>query len=487
MKAHRLSVAVVGLVTQMIVAVGALAADMPVKAPAAAISPAYDWTGFYIGGNIGYGVARDGGTDTYLFPNGTPAASETMTQAPAGAVGGGQFGANWQTGHWVLGLEGDGQWTGARDSICVQTCSANVGPLNTGVTISQRIDWLATLRGRLGYADGGFLWYVTGGGAWGGVTSNDAGLNGPLSFPASFSHSLGGWSLGAGVETALAGNWTARLEYLYVDLGSTTDTFIASNFTNVEIVRAGVRDNLVRAGLNYRFGGSSAPAAPLYAKASVGTGWTGFYVGGNAGYGIGHETGNEVFPFSFPGFSGAFTAQSFSLAPAGPAAGLQAGYNWQSGNWVTGLEGDWDWTHQTDSISISGGTPATNLNKGGLTIAPTLKWLATLRARLGYSHDTWLWYVTGGGAWGNVAEADSLSLNPNTVPANFTHTLGGWTVGVGVEKDLGGRWSAKLEYLYIDLGRTTDAISITNGITVTDTINQHVTDNLVRAGLNYRF
>jgi outer membrane immunogenic protein len=465
----------------------AMAADMPVKAPLTPAAQIYDWSGFYVGGNIGYGVARDRGTDTYLFPDGTLFAGEAVTQAPAGAVGGGQIGANWQTGRWVLGLEGDWQGTGQKDSICVQTCSPNVGQLNYGVAISQRIDWLATLRGRLGYADGGFLWYMTAGGAWGSVTSTDIGLAGPLTFPANFSHSPGGWTVGAGVETALGGNWTAKLEYLYVDLGSTTDSFVASNFTNIENVHADVRDNIVRAGLNYRFGGSSAPLASLDVTAPSATSWTGFYVGGNAGYGFGHETGNESFPFSFMGFSGFFSAQSFSLAPAGAAAGLQAGYNWQSGNWVAGLEGDWDWTHQTDSISISGGTPATNINGGGLTIAPTLQWLATLRGRLGYTRDSWLWYVTGGGAWGGLAEADSLSLSPTTVPASFTHALGGWTAGVGVEKDLGGHWSAKLEYLYIDLGQVTDAISITFPPTVTDTINQHVTDHLIRGGVNYRF
>jgi outer membrane immunogenic protein len=160
-----------------------------------------------------------------------------------------------------------------------------------------------------------------------------------FNFPAGFSHALGGWAFGAGVETALAGNWTAKLEYLYVDLGSTTDSFVASNFINVAIVKTSVRDNIVRTGVNYRWGGTPDAAAPIYVKAPVGGGWSGFYVGGNAGYGIGRETGHENFPFSFMGFSGSFTSQSFSLAPAGPGAGLQAGYNWQSGRWVAGLEG----------------------------------------------------------------------------------------------------------------------------------------------------
>src|SRR5579871_4274477 len=284
MKSGWLGVAAIGAMAQM-TSFAALAADLPlapsyVKAPVAAAI--YNWTGFYVGGNLGYSAARNSGTDTYLFPDGTRFTGETITQAPAGAVGGGQAGVNWQTGHLVLGLEGDAQWSGERDSICVQTCAPLVGQLNLGVSIAQRIDWLATLRARAGYADGGFLWYVTGGGAWGGVSSNDAGLAGSLSFPASFSHSLGGWTIGAGVETALGGNWTAKLEYLYVDLGSTTDSFVASNFKNVDVVHATVHDNLVRAGVNYRFGDSSASVAPLYVKAPVAsTGWSGFYVGGN--------------------------------------------------------------------------------------------------------------------------------------------------------------------------------------------------------------
>lgn len=478
----------IGIVLTVLIGTSATAADMALKAPTSPASPLYDWSGFYIGGNIGYGIGRNRGTDTLLFPDGTVFASELITQAPAGALGGGQIGANWQTGHFVLGVEGDWQWADQKDFICIQTCSANLGALNTSVTIAQRIDWLSTLRGRLGYADGGLLFYLTGGGAWGGVRSTDIGFNGPLAFPAGFSHSAAGWSLGGGVETALVGNWTAKLEYLYVDLGQTTDSFVASQFNNVEIVNTGVRDNIVRAGINYRWGGSPDPVAPVYVKAPTAANWSGLYVGGNAGYGVGHETGNEILPFSVMGFSGDFTKQSFSLAPAGPAAGLQAGYNWQSGNWVAGLEGDWDWTHQTDSISISGGTPASNANKDGLTIAPTMQWLATLRGRLGYAHDTWLWYVTSGGAWAGLAEADALSLNPNTVPANFTHTLSGWTAGAGVEKNLGGHWSAKLEYLYVDLGHVTDAITITSApITATDTISQRVADQLIRAGVNYKF
>jgi len=103
----------------VVVAAPALAADMAVKAPPTPTAQVYDWSGFYIGGNIGYSVARNRGTDTLLFPNGTVFASEVITQAPAGLIGGGQVGANWQTGQWVVGLEGDWQWSSERDSICV--------------------------------------------------------------------------------------------------------------------------------------------------------------------------------------------------------------------------------------------------------------------------------------------------------------------------------------------------------------------------------
>jgi outer membrane immunogenic protein len=152
---------------------------------------------------------------------------------------------------------------------------------------------------------------------------------------------------------------------------------------------------------------------------------------------------------------------------------------------VAGLEGDWQWTNQRDSISITMGTPSSNLNKLGLTIDETLNWLATFRGRIGYDREDWLWYVTGGGAFGGITENDMLTVVAPTVGANFSHTLGGWTAGAGVEKAIAGHWTAKLEYLYVNLGAMTDTIVDAPG--AVETIHQSVSDQIVRLGLNYRF
>jgi len=465
------------------VALPAFAADIPVKALPAPV--AYDWTGFYAGANLGYGLARNHSNETLTFPNGTQFSGEPFTLAPGGAVGGFQAGANWQTGRLVLGVEGDWQWSGQKTSVCIQTCSIGTGPLNMELAVAQDIRWLATLRGRVGYADGAFLWYVTGGGAEGDVRMDYAEGGRPVL--ASFNHTMTGWTAGAGVETTLGGNWTGRLEYLFVDLGMARDAYLAE-FNNTQAVQANVRDHIVRLGLNYRFGeGAYASAAPLAAPA-VAHDWRGFYAGATAGYGLGRDKDHENLSF-LPMFP-ALTAQSFDQAPEGAPVGVQAGYNWQMGHWVAGLEGDWQWVNQHDVISITMGTPPSNLNQEGFTLDQRLRWLATFRGRIGYARNDWLWYLTGGAAMGSVEENDVLTVNfPTTVAATFRHTNGGWTLGGGVEKALGANWTAKLEYLYADLGTVTDAFAypIPPSGAETETVHQRVTDHLVRLGVNYRF
>jgi outer membrane immunogenic protein len=450
----------------------ASAADLALKAPATtAATPAYDWTGFYVGGNIGYGVAGDPSQETFITPVGTPFADESFTLSPGGALGGAQMGANFQTGKWIFGAEGDWQWSGQRNLVCVQSCSVNIGALNSQLTVDQQIAWLATMRGRLGYADGAFLWYATAGGAWGRVDTNYV----SSIVPASFDHTLGGWAIGGGVEAAVTGNWTAKLEYLYIGLGAINDTFTGP-FNGSQSVHSDIRENIVRLGLNYRFGTANGTAPPLLAATTSSSNWTGAYVGANGGYGFGRYTGHETLTPSQ-------TAQSFAQAPDGGLLGAQAGYNWQNGNWVSGIEGDWQWVNQRDSISITLGTPGNNINNDGLALSDTLRWLATLRGRLGYNSGDWLWYVTGGGAFAGAEESDTLTFGGITAGANFNRTLGGWTAGAGVEKVISGNWSAKLEYLYVNLGSVTDSFALAPG--AVETVHQNVTDNIVRLGLNY--
>jgi len=248
--------------------VPAAAADMdnrPVyKAPT--ITPSYyDWSGFYVGGHVGGAWADK--TWTQTFPGAF--AGNASTFSADGFIGGGQIGYNWQMQNWVWGLEADIQGTdekGSRLFTCpTGVCSAPFGVIAVfpgpavPATLSQKIDWFGTVRGRAGVlVTPTVLLYGTGGLAYGEVKTSDAiGL-----VPALFSTTSTnvGWTVGAGIEGAIGGNWTAKLEYLYIDLGRASGSFlttsaafgggvITSNFSSR------ITDNVLRVGVNYRFGG----------------------------------------------------------------------------------------------------------------------------------------------------------------------------------------------------------------------------------------
>jgi outer membrane immunogenic protein len=231
MTISKLSMAAAAAVTLIATPFAAQAADMPVrggyyKAPPRSVVSYYNWTGFYAGIVAGYGF---GSSDWSAVP--------TASNKPKGAMAGGTLGYNWQTGAFVLGLEGDFSWSGVKGS-------SNCGP-GLAFTCETANGWLATVRGRAGYAIDRWLPYITAGGAYGDVkaTTSIAGLS------ASSSKSKLGWTAGVGVEYAFLGNWSAKLEYLYVDLGS-FDTGPAPVVNNVSF-----KENIIRAGLNYKFSG----------------------------------------------------------------------------------------------------------------------------------------------------------------------------------------------------------------------------------------
>jgi outer membrane immunogenic protein len=184
--------------------------------------------------------------------------------------------------------------------------------------------------------------------------------------------------------------------------------------------------------------------------------WTGFYVGLNGGYGWGKSD-----------WSSAVTTGS--TKPKGGLVGGTVGYNLQTGAFVWGVEGDIDYS--LIKGSDSGGT--------GVCAAPGCEtkntWLATARGRIGYAWDRFLPFFTGGVAFGGT------KLSPNNTLSE-TKTNIGWTAGAGVEYAFMGDWSAKVEYLYVDLGKQTCSAA-TCGI---DT-DVNLKTNLVRLGVNYRF
>jgi outer membrane immunogenic protein len=223
----------------------ARAADLAAyKAPPA---PVYSWTGLYVGANVGYawGAAN---YDAVLTGIGPASRSEKID----GVIGGVQSGYNQQFGAWVLGFESDIQFSGQKGGA---TFGGVFAP--TTITTDERIAWFGTSRTRLGFlASPTMLLYGTAGIAYGQVkddaTVTTTGLG---SFTASFRDVKAGWTAGGGVEGAFGGGWSAKLEYLYIDLGKTDHSFGTIGLGTIATETRGMTDHIVRLGVNYRWGG----------------------------------------------------------------------------------------------------------------------------------------------------------------------------------------------------------------------------------------
>jgi outer membrane immunogenic protein len=268
-----LLIGAIGLLT----AQGAFAADMPVKARPMAPA-AYNWTGFYIGGNVGGGwgttnigyVANDPGSAAAFGSNGTPNVSSVKT---SGVLGGIQVGYNWQFAPtWVAGLEADFDWSGLKNSGTTGNFFVTgAGPF--AATAKERIEWFGTARARLGYLPmNNFLTFVTGGLAYGRVNQstayiNNSGVNitfvGPpnLNCPpastclaGSSSTTAVGWTAGGGFEYAIAPKWTVKGEYLYVSLaGSAVTETQSASASSINANFGRTNFNVARVGVNYRY------------------------------------------------------------------------------------------------------------------------------------------------------------------------------------------------------------------------------------------
>jgi outer membrane immunogenic protein len=190
--------------------VSARAADLPYGSPApyTVNQPlnAFSWAGPYLGANLGYSWGSVDNNPT----------------RPSGLAGGVDAGYNWQSGRLVFGIEGDLEASAADDTFAPWKFSN---------------PWFGTVRGRVGYAFNNVLLYGTGGLAFGELRADTFGL--------SESHTTAGWTLGVGAEVGLAQNWTAKIEYLYVDLAD-------ANF-NLTGTSNGYQFGLVRVGVNYHF------------------------------------------------------------------------------------------------------------------------------------------------------------------------------------------------------------------------------------------
>jgi outer membrane immunogenic protein len=216
-KTIQASIAVAAL---LIAPLAAQAADIPSKAPSYSAPSYFSWSGFYVGLNAGYGS----GTADWPTP---PPTSFKATGYLAGVT----LGYNYQTGSWVWGLEGDLDYSSMKGSDT--TCGAAPG-------CTTKLNWLGTGRARIGYAWDRWMPYLTAGAAFGGVENSGPG--------GSESKMKLGWTAGAGLEYAFMGAWSAKLEYLYADLGSMTCSTCFATTQDIKF-----KTSIVRAGVNYRF------------------------------------------------------------------------------------------------------------------------------------------------------------------------------------------------------------------------------------------
>jgi outer membrane immunogenic protein len=252
-------------------AVQAMGADLPAKAPMVPVmAPVFSWTGVYIGANVG-GAFNDSHFNldpTGCFLTGCGAGgvggNASRTDAArfgnnAAFTGGGQIGYNWQfSPSWLFGLETDINYNGTRSSVNAILPLPFAAGSTFNYTISQKLDWFGTARGRLGWlpADRVMI-YGTGGLAYGRVTSS-TGVFFPTSgdsYAGSIDNVRLGWTAGGGIEWAFAQNWTAKAEYLYVDLGNVqyTDACVTFCIGNTYSSTVRTREHIARFGINYLF------------------------------------------------------------------------------------------------------------------------------------------------------------------------------------------------------------------------------------------
>lgn len=181
--------------------------------------------------------------------------------------------------------------------------------------------------------------------------------------------------------------------------------------------------------------------------------WTGLYGGINGGFGWGDSS---------------WDSPAISTSPSSWTVGGTLGYNFQVGSFVLGVEGDFDWSDVKASVAC-----------GAFNCETKNDWLGTVRGRIGYAFDRWMPYITAGGAYGNVK---ATSTNPAALGASNDQY--GWTVGAGLEYAFAGNWSAKIEYLYVDLGSFDCGVACA-GVVAADNVSFR--ESIFRFGINYKF
>ena len=244
-----------GMIGLVALSGSAMAADMaarPYKAPPVVVAPIYDWTGFYIGANGGWGDSRN---CWGIVPIGGVTIADGCASR-SGGVFGGQLGYRWQSGQFVFGLEGQGDWA--------DLSGRRVSLFNPAFSTGVRVDALGLITGQIGYAWNATLFYLKGGAA---TVRNryDIWTNPGGALVATASSNKWGGALGVGWEYGFAPNWSFGIEYDRLFMGDANNSFSVANPLLVGAAnRIGQDVNLLTLRVNYRFGGYGSPVVAKY-------------------------------------------------------------------------------------------------------------------------------------------------------------------------------------------------------------------------------
>ena len=533
------------------------AADLPVKAPVARPVITDPWVGWYVGGNVGYSWGKSN-TDTNILPFGTdsiipngnsygfPGAASSTSSKVNGVIGGVQAGYVGRFApHWLGGIEADIQWSGEKGSAHSPfagntiECSSEDCSFAGAHDVTTRLNYFGTFRGKAGYETNGLWIYGTAGLAFGQVSvsgnstlvtfDNNFGfappsVTGTFSIPYSYSQFKGGYAAGVGIEGLIRDtHWRWKLEYLHIDLGSINGGIFGGFFPSVGVNTTRFTDEILRVGFNYKFGDDTPVVAgmPVKAPPPALLAWTGFYAGVNAGYidSIGRtNTDAAILATGQPGSEAAFSAYNLAYSSTnqfnhhfgGFLGGVQAGYNYQfSSSLVAGLEADIQGTNlrQDRSSTLTAGGVFDPFWVTTTAVSDRLDYIGTVRGRLGVlPTPNLLLYSTGGLAYGGVRSSTQIAFDNTGFGAptgsgagSYSGTRFGYAVGGGGEWKFSRNWSAKLEYLYYDLGSVTYATGgyafdpqATNfrgfgPVAIGTSTTTRFNGNIARIGLNYTF
>ncbi|MEO1161486.1 MAG: outer membrane beta-barrel protein, partial [Pseudomonadota bacterium] len=393
------------------------------------------WTGFYAGAHAGAGAfsgrALDWGVDIFDTLDGD------INLEAAAALGGAQVGYNWQSGALVTGIEADFTATGFAENRSFD---------GSDFYAEANMPWMATLRARLGLASGNTMAYVTAGLAVAQLEhcGND---NDPCSTDndddIEWNEVRPGIVAGAGVETRIDRNWSLKGEYLYVNILDTDVVYDDDSdpADGGEQVRFGNQSHQVRIGINYHVDG--LPYEP--GETDDDNLWTGLYLGAHAGAGAfsgrAFDWGRDIFDQP---------SGDLNQGAAAALGGVQAGYNWQSGALVTGIEADFTATGFSENRSFF----SNDTNK---FVQAEMPWMATVRARMGLASGNTMAYVTAGLAIARLEHCANRNEPCSTAAINGNDDIAwnevrpGIVAGAGVETRLSHDWSLKGEYLYVNI------------------------------------